>query len=90
MDPVAVTLLEVPERLKVKPFPELDWKEHEPLPEPAGDTVIVHRESEVGPSTWILESVEANPLALTVTVTPLGPWDGFNVRLRTVPVKVAV
>jgi hypothetical protein len=35
-------------------------------------------------------SVDANSAAVTVTVTPLGPWLGLNVRLAIVPVKVAV
>ena len=36
----------------------------------------------------VAESLATDPVA--VTVTPLGPDDGVNVRLAIVPVKVAV
>ena len=89
-DPVAVTVFAVPLLLNVSPLPAFAVKPHEPLPEPAGETVIVHNFIDVGPATAMLVSVDANPAAVTVTVTPLGPDDGESVRLATVPVNVAV
>ena len=82
--PVAVTVFEVPPLLNEKPVEAV--KAHDPLPPLA---VMVHRV--VDPIvTAMLVSVDANPAAVTVTVTPLGPDDGVNVRLAIVPVKVAV
>ena len=89
-DPVAVTVFAVPLLLNVSPLPAFAVKPHEPPPEPAGDTVIVHNFTDVGPATAMLVSVDANPAAVTVTVTPLGPDDGLNVRRATVPVNVVV
>ncbi len=87
---VAVTVLALPVLLKEKPLPELTVKPHEPLPEPAGETVIVQRVTEVGPVIATVVSVDANPEAVAVTVTPVGPEEGLSVRLATVPVNVAV
>ena len=88
--PFAVTVFAVPPVLNVKPFAALAANPQDPLPEPLGETVIVHKVTEVGPVTVMLVSVDANPAAVTVTVTPLGPDDGVNVRLATVPVNVVV
>ena len=72
--------------LNVNPFELVGTNVH--VPPPPLD-VMVHRV--VDPIiTAMLVSVDANPAAVTVTVTPLGPDDGVNVRLATVPVKVAV
>ena len=90
MDPVAVTVFAVPLLLNVSPLPAFAVKPQDPLPEPAGETVIVHNFTEVGPVTVMVVSVDANPAAVTVTVTPLGPDDGVSVRLATVPVNVTV
>ena len=85
-DPVAVTVFAVPPVLNVKPFVALAVNVHEPLPPLA---VMVHRV--VDPIvTAMLVSVDANPAAVTVTVTPLGPDEGLSVRLAIVPVKVTV
>ena len=89
-DPVAVTVFAVPLLLNVSPLPAFAVKPQDPLPEPAGETVIVHNFTDVGPATAMLVSVDANPAAVTVTLTPLGPDDGLNVRLATVPVNVVV
>ena len=89
-DPVAVTVFEVPLLLNVNPFAALAANPQDPLPEPLGETVIVHRVTEVGPTTVMVVSVDANPAAVTVTVTPLGPDNGASVRLATIPVNVAV
>ena len=89
-DPVAVTVFAVPLLLNVSPLPAFAVKPQDPLPEPAGETVIVHNFTDVGPATAMLVSVDANPAAVTVTVTPLGPDDGESVRLATVPVNVVV
>ena len=89
-DPVAVTVFAVPLLLNVSPLPAFAVKPQDPLPEPAGETVIVHNFIEVGPVTAMLVSVDANPETVAVTVTPLGPDEGASVRLVTVPVNVAV
>ena len=87
-DPVAVTVFEVPLLLNVNPFAALAANPQDPLPEPLGETVIVHRVTEVGPATVMVVSVDAKPVTRTVTVTPLGPWLGLNVNAVTVPVNV--
>ncbi len=89
-DPTAVTVLEVPPLPNVKPLPVLGVNVHVPPPEPAGETVMVHSRTKVGPSTAMEVSVDANPDAVAVTVTPVGPDDGLSVRLATVPVNVAI
>ncbi len=75
----------------MKPVPELAVNVHVPPPEPPL-TVIVQTglSLETGPFTAIVVSVDANPDAVTVTVTPVGPDDGLSVRLVTVPVNVVV
>ena len=72
--------------LNVNPFELVGTNVHAPPPPLA---VMVHRV--VDPTiTAMVVSVDANSAAVTVTVTPLGPWLGLNVRLAIVPVKVAV
>ena len=85
--PFAVTVFAVPPVLNMKPFELVGTNVHDPLPPLA---VMVHRVTEVGPVTVMLVSVAANPAAVAVTVTPLGPDDGVSVRLATVPVNVVV
>ena len=85
--PFAVTGFEAPLLLNVNPFELVGTNVHDPLPPLA---VMVHRVTEVGPVTVMLVSVAANPAAVAVTVTPLGPDDGVSVRLATVPVNVVV
>ena len=80
--PVAVTVFEVPPLLNEKPVEAV--KVHVPPPPLA---VIVHREFDPI-ATAMLASVDAKPLARTVTVIPLGPWLGLNVNAVTVPVNV--
>ena len=87
-DPVAVTVFAIPLLLNVKPFAALAANPQDPLPEPLGETVIVHRVTEVGPVTVMLVSVDAKPVTRTVTMIPLGPWLGLNVNVVTVPVNV--
>ena len=89
-DPVAVIVFAAPLILNVSPLPAFAVKPQDPLPEPAGETVIVHSFTDVGPATTMLASVDANPETVAVTVIPLGPDDGVSVRLVTVPVNVAV
>jgi hypothetical protein len=79
-DPVAVTVFAVPPLLNVKPFVLLAVNVQDPPPPLA---VIVHRPV-VPIFTEIVESVEANPEAVTVTVTPLGPETGLSVSTRGV------
>ena len=86
--PVAVTVFDVPLLLNEKPFAALAVNPQDPLPEPLGETVIVHRVTEVGPVTVMLVSVDAKPVTRTVTVIPLGPWLGLNVNAVMVPVNV--
>ena len=84
--PFAVTGFEAPLLLNVNPFELVGTNVHVPPPPLA---VMVHREFDPI-VTAMLVSVDANPAAVTVTLTPLGPDDGLNVRLATVPVNVAV
>ena len=84
--PFAVTGFEAPLLLNVKPFELVGTNVHVPPPPLA---VMVHREFDPI-VTAMLVSVDANPAAVTVTLTPLGPDDGLNVRLATVPVNVVV
>ena len=89
--PVAVTVFAIPLLLNVKPFAALAAfavNPQDPLPEPLGETVIVHRVTEVGPATVMVVSVDAKPVTRTVTMIPLGPWLGLNVNVVTVPVNV--
>ena len=79
-------MLGAPERLNVKPFEPVGMNVHDPPPSLA---VMVHREFDPI-VTAMLVSVDANPAAVTVTLTPLGPDDGLNVRLAIVPVKGTV
>ena len=79
-------MLGAPERLNVNPFELVGTNVHDPPPPLA---VMVHREFDPI-VTAMLVSVDANPAAVTVTVTPLGPDDGVSVRLATVPVNVVV
>ncbi len=88
-DPVAVTRFEAPTLLNVKPLPAAGVNVHVPPPEPPL-IVIVHRRTEVGPVTAIEVSVDANPEAVAVTVTPVGPAKGVRARLVRIPVKGAV
>ena len=84
--PFAVTVFAVPPVLNAKPFDFVGTNVHVPPP-PLAE--MVHRV--VDPIvTAMLVSVDANPAAVTVTVTPLGPDDGESVRLATVPVNVVV
>ncbi len=75
--PFAVTGFEAPLLLNVKPFELVGTNVHVPPPPLA---VMVHREFDPI-VTAMLVSVDANPAAVTVTVTPLGPDDGVSVRL---------
>ena len=84
--PFAVTGFEAPLLLNVNPFELVGTNVHVPPPPLA---VMVHREFDPI-VTAMLVSVDANPATVTITVTPLGPDDGVNVRLAIVPVKVAV
>jgi len=86
--PVAVTVLEVPPLLKRNPFPEVGTKVHAPPPDPP--VLIEQIVADVGLVTPIEPSVDANPDAVAVTVTPFGADPGLSVRVATVPVKVAV
>ncbi len=86
-DPVAVTVFGVPLLLKMKPA---DALENVQVPPPLPPVVIVQRVGCPELDTVIVVSVDANPLAVTVTVTPDGPEDGLSVKERTVPVNVAV
>ena len=79
-------MLGAPERLNVNPFKLVGTNGHDPPPPLA---VMVHREFDPI-VTAMLVSVDANPVAVTVTLTPLGPDDGLNVRRAIVPVKGAV
>ena len=79
-------MLGAPERLNVNPFELVRTNVHDPPPPLA---VMVHREFDPI-ATAMLVSVDANPAAVTVTVTPLGPDDGVSVRLAIVPVKGTV
>ena len=79
-------MFEAPLLLNVKPFELVGTNVHDPPPPLA---VMVHRV--VDPIvTAMLVSVDAKPVAVAVTVTPVGPDDGVSVRLATVPVNVAV
>ena len=88
--PFAVTVFAAPLLLEEKPLAELAVKVQDPPPEPEGETVIVQRVVEVGPVITIVVSVDANPVTVAVTVTPLGPDDGESVRLVTVTLNEAV
>ena len=83
-DPVAVTVFAVPPVLNVNLFAAFAVNVHDPPPPLA---VMVHRDFDPI-VTAMLVSVDANPAAVTVTVTPLGPWLGLNVNAVTVPVNV--
>ena len=72
--------------LNVNPFELVGTNVHVPPPPLA---VMIHREFD-SIVTAMLVSVDANPAAVTVTLTPLGPDDGLNVRLAIVPVKGTV
>ena len=86
---VAVTEFAVPPLLNANPLAELAVNVQLPLPVPP-DTVIVQSVIELGPVTAIDASADENPDTVAVTVTPLGPREGFNVRPVTVPVKVTL
>ena len=80
---MAVTVFALPLLLNAKPFELVGTNVHVPLPPLA---VMVHREFDPI-VTAMLVSVDANPAAVTVTVTPLGPDEGVSVRLAIVPVN---
>jgi hypothetical protein len=85
-DPVAVTVFGVPPLLNANPFELVGVNVHDPPP-PLAEMV----QREVDPIvTAMLASVDVNPAAVAVTMTPLGPDGGLSVRLGTVPVNVAV
>ena len=84
---MAVTVFGVPLLVNVKPA---DALENVQVPPPLPPVVIGQSEVDPGPVTAIVVSVEAKPLAVTVTVTPDGPEEGLSVKERTVPVNVAV
>ena len=86
--PFAVTGFEAPLLLNVNPFELVGTNVQ--LPPPFVSELIVHNTAELELVTVMLVSVDANPAAVTVTMTPLGPDDGVSVRLATVPVNVAV
>jgi hypothetical protein len=83
--PFAVTGFEAPLLLNVNPFELVGTNVQ--LPPPFVSELIVHNTAELELVTVMLVSVDANPAAVTVTVTPLGPDDGVSVRLVTVPVN---
>ena len=93
--PVATTVLVVPPELNVNPFEGFATKV-QPLKEPVDTAhvpplLVMVIEVEVSVSWKDTEtSFEANPLPEAVTVTPLGPYLGLNVRLVTVPVNDVV
>ena len=78
--PFAVTVFAVPPVLNAKPFDFVGTNVHDPLP-PLAE--MVHRV--VDPIvTAMLVSVDAKPVAVAVTVTPVGPDDGLSVSVATV------
>ena len=68
----------------MNPFELVGTNGHVPPPPLA---VMVHREFDPI-VTAMLVSVDAKPLAVAVTVIPVGPEVGLNTRETTVPVKV--
>jgi hypothetical protein len=80
LDPVAVTMFEAPPLLNVNPFEPVGTNVQ--LPPPLVSELIVHNAAELGLVTATLVSVDANPAAVTVTVTPpLGPDEGESVSV---------
>ena len=79
-EPVAVTIFALPLLLNANPFELVGTNAHVPPPPLA---VMVHREFDPI-VTAMLVSVDAKPVAVAVTVTPVGPDDGLSVSVATV------
>jgi len=87
-DPVPVTALAVPPLVKTKPFVEFAVNWQVPLPEPAGETEIVHSGVPVGPATATVVSVEAKYPAVAVTRVPAPPEVGLTVKVGACTVNI--